>query len=47
MVRLQGNRAYQEGKYQEAVDAYTKALEKEFDKSLLLNRSQAYLKLEK
>lgn len=51
-IRLQGNKLFKDGRFEEAVDSYTEAIEeskrtKTPDTRLLNNRATAYLKLEK
>lgn len=51
-IRLQGDALFTDGRFKEAAETYTEAIEaskgtKPLDPTLLLNRTTAYLKLEK
>lgn len=42
-----GNEKFKKGNFKEAVELYTQAIDKDWSTVILLNRSQAYLRMEK
>lgn len=44
-LKKQGNKAFADKDYEKAVEFYSQALDKDFTMTILLNRSEAYLKL--